>query len=525
MSFLEENLLKIDLKGRQAMGMDVVIISASTPQLENFWQERLERTRGEVTKSHAYVLAIYEDWPGGAGNGLGSLYSFLKARQKAYQLYHIDLYKKLRDGASIAIYHTAGQGSRLSPLTSSEHNDKSAIKLPSLLKNDQYVTLVEAVIKQTSIYAPSRHGRLSIFWGDQIFIPSNEILYTPKHHIDILSQLFRLPSEQKWQARGLSHYGLLALHDGDAQDIDKNDYRTIQRLIQEHKILTDEGIAISLGSFSLSAAMTFALLEEFSLEMQRKHIKMDSDPFIWMPLTLDLDTYMEVMAYKQVPAQFAARHYERIKQFKKRFAHAYPELNLFGAVDIGSESYWWDYGTVQSYFANNLKLTGNDQESELMRQFYHNPLHASAGRGSILDIDNHSCILNSQIRSGRIVNSVVVGVYADEVNIENCVIINSVAARIFAHQCLFYNLLEEGEVHLPDQSVRADCVLLNKIIKMQTTLKRDGKEDWNKHLFSNSLSYEELSQQNAQLDLQQVLKRRQEARKDLIRWVRNLPVR
>ncbi|CAM9727646.1 unnamed protein product, partial [Sphacelaria rigidula] len=35
--------------------------------------------RGSSVAAHATVLAVYEDWPGGAGNALGTLYAYQKA--------------------------------------------------------------------------------------------------------------------------------------------------------------------------------------------------------------------------------------------------------------------------------------------------------------------------------------------------------------------------------------------------------------------------------------------------------------
>ena len=36
------------------------------------------------------------------------------------------------------------------------------------------------VIKQTKIYASSRGGRLSVFWGDQIFVPTKSVRQLPR---------------------------------------------------------------------------------------------------------------------------------------------------------------------------------------------------------------------------------------------------------------------------------------------------------------------------------------------------------
>ncbi len=56
-------------------GFDVVIVCTSSLGRELFWQERLEAVRGQVLPpGSAAVLVVHEDWAGGAGNGLATLY-------------------------------------------------------------------------------------------------------------------------------------------------------------------------------------------------------------------------------------------------------------------------------------------------------------------------------------------------------------------------------------------------------------------------------------------------------------------
>ena len=74
---------------------DVVIVCTSSAQMEDYWQDRLDRGRGQVMRlrgpreltcvvevcgKDTTVLVVHEDWEGGAGNGLGSLYAFQKAQ-------------------------------------------------------------------------------------------------------------------------------------------------------------------------------------------------------------------------------------------------------------------------------------------------------------------------------------------------------------------------------------------------------------------------------------------------------------
>jgi len=82
------------------------------------------------SSNYPLVLAVSEDWndPGGAGNGLGTLYAVQKASTLALTKYGINLLQELNDGnISASLYHTAGKGTRLAPLPASENNNKPGV--------------------------------------------------------------------------------------------------------------------------------------------------------------------------------------------------------------------------------------------------------------------------------------------------------------------------------------------------------------------------------------------------------------
>ena len=71
------------------------------------------------------------DWPGGAGNGLGTLYAFNKAVALAQSAHNMNLLDELSNGrVSVGMYHTAGKGTRLAPLPGAENNNKPGVRLP-----------------------------------------------------------------------------------------------------------------------------------------------------------------------------------------------------------------------------------------------------------------------------------------------------------------------------------------------------------------------------------------------------------
>jgi hypothetical protein len=263
----------------------------------------------------------------------------------------------LRKGEiSIALYHTAGKGTRLAPLPGAENNNKPGVKLPCTIRIGGKLvpmTILEAVLKQTSCYAKSRLGRLSVFWGDQVFIPTVPVKYTPKHHVDILCSLGPMLTEQEWGEKGMDKYGLIAKSEnGDGAQVDKVDYQTAMKLLSGLGKIT--AVGVSLGSFSLSHQMLFALLDEFSSELEAKHGKMDSDPHLWMPMTLERDDYIRLMIQKGVKESFAGVHYDRMTNFVNRFnvIESNKSLKLFGPVDVGQNVYWWDYGLLKLYQRN-----------------------------------------------------------------------------------------------------------------------------------------------------------------------------
>ena len=100
---------------------------------------------------------------------------------------------------------------------------------------------MEAVVQQTGIYAPSRKGRLSVFWGDQVFLPSVEFKYTPTHHIDIMCTLLgnSTPTAEE-------NYGVIAVLRGDddsvaeAAQVEKVDHATATKMLEQELVTIDQ---------------------------------------------------------------------------------------------------------------------------------------------------------------------------------------------------------------------------------------------------------------------------------------------
>ncbi len=496
-----QNLDRIIALSKTGKGMDILIVSTSNEKLEEFWQKRLMNTLPVLYGREVPVIVISEDWPGGAGNGLGSLYAWHQACQKAKQLYQMDLQGELTRGAAVALYHTAGKGTRLAPLPAAEANNKSGVRLPCLIGPSEaglWLTILEAVIKQTAVYGPSRPGRLSVFWGDQIFIPSAPVDYRPTSHVDILAKARPLPSKEQWESERLDQYGLVACDAvGNARQVEKVDHVTMERLVKAGHIDTTGGFGISLGSFSLSLPILEALTEEFSTELESRQGKLDSDPHFWMATTLDKSTYLEMRSEKD-GKNLVESHYSRMQAFRERFLADHSDMGFFTMVDIGHDCFWWDYGSILSYCHNHLQLTKAGPEASAMRRFFELPVESAHTN---ISLKGECRLINCQIASGNIEDSILIGVQANHVDVKNGVILNSVAPCIEGQDFLLYNVADAAPIACATGSVRADVFLPGdeRHLKIRTSKGRSGAEDWQVKLPENDLSYEGIYELNSTL--------------------------
>mmetsp|Transcript_12720 Transcript_12720/g.13148 ORF Transcript_12720/g.13148 Transcript_12720/m.13148 type:complete len:650 (-) Transcript_12720:75-2024(-) len=503
-------------------GFDVIIVCCSSGQQARYWQRRLDENRGTLLPSNCIVLAVKEDWPGGAGNALGTLYAYKNAVSLANERYGLNIDKSLEDGSiSIGLYHTAGKGTRLAPLPGAENNNKPGVKLPSTIKCGGKLvpmTILEAVIKQTSTYARSRPGRLSVFWGDQVFIPTVPIQYNVTHHADILCSLGPMPSEQDWKDKGMDKYGLIAQSEnGDSAQVDKVDHATAISLLSGLGQIV--GVGVSLGSFSISSYLLFGLLEEFKDELENRRGKLDSDPHLWMPMTLKKDDYIKLMLQKDFSVEVSSQHYDRIQKFLSQFFNNEIVQNsklsnkLFGAVTVGQGVYWWDYGQLKLYQRNALLMADTTTESALMRKFFGLSDTSRIRDSSIIktSIDNTSCISSSHLGNqgskgscGNVKRSVLCNVRCKYIDAEDSILIGVTADRIYARPgCIIYNIIDESEEGLDLNHGQILAGVFSDdgtqlIMRSTTTI--DGGKVWQKELEWNPKTFEDIYNMNANAD-------------------------
>ena len=378
-------------------------------------------------------------------------------------------------------------------------------------------SVLEAVVKQTGIYASSRKGRLSVFWGDQVFLPSAPFVAAPTHHIDILCTLTGedFPTAQEWKEKGLDKYGCIACVDKEggrleAAQVEKVSHETAVRMLSGLGTLKQVGP--SLGSFSVSAAILQALSNEFGAELAGKTEKYDTDPHFWMPLTLSLDSYVAIMGQKGMDAAEATSHHQRISKMKESFDLG--SLGLFGAVDVGSDACWWDYGMLKLYSQNSLLLLEDSPSADLLRKFLNvtgKQLYTNIGS---TQVDDASYLFGVNSKTGSVAKSIVANVTADELQIDGAIVVNCAAKKIVAGPgAILYNMIADesgeivassGEIHV---AVTDDS---GTSMTLQSRIDIDGGTAWKEKLSMNSLSFEDVHKQNKDAAITEIAKKREE---------------
>ena len=493
-------------------GFDVVIVCCGTDAHMNYWQSRLEDGLGSILPATALPLAVSEQsWDGGsgsgAGNALGTLFAYRQAEEKAAERGMADMTAKLLAGEiSVGMYHTAGKGTRLAPLPGSENNNKPAVRLPALVElksGAKPITILEAVMKQTGVYAASRKGRLSVF------IPTVPAEYTPAAHVDLLAKLGPMPSPAEWAANGLEKYGLVAVSaSGEAAQVEKVTHEQATEMLGTLGPVTKVGT--SLGSFSVTAVFLRELLAEYSAELEAKSGAKDTDPHWWMPLTLGLPAYIAMMAKKGASREDAEQDYARVQRVKAQSLAKGGASTMFGAVDVGQDCCWWDYGQLKLFKASMALVRSNEAEAALYRTFLEIPSRVNASEIGAATADDGSLVQGCQFMSGSVADSIACNVYAEHVEAEGAILINVTARKVIAKPgSVVYNVVDDSADGIRVEENIA-CVGVwdeeGASFLMKTDATEDQKQYWKvvREDMGNATSYHNIYEENLATDVMKV---------------------
>ena len=312
------------------------------------------------------------------------------------------------------------------------------------------------------------------------------------------------PTADEWVAQGLDKYGVIAVLDhGEAAQVEKVDHATATKMLGQ--LGTIRQVGPSLGSFSVSAAILQAMVAEFQPELVEKQGKLDTDPHFWMPLTLSETDYIYLMEQKGIDATESKAHYGRMKEFCAKFDKG--NLGLFGAVNVGKEACWWDYGQLKLYSKNSLLLLDDSTEATLLRKFLmvaEGP-HTGTAQDSDVQLD-HSYAFSSKIHSGKLRNSIVCRVKTRELQADGAIVVNCVAPKIVAGKgCILYNLISETEIVAKDGEVMVEVTNESgQSFVLRSRMDIDGGKAWKEKVEGNELSFEQVHANNKDANISKI---------------------
>ncbi len=459
--------------------MDVVIIATNTEMQAEHWQNYLDYYSNEARKYYV----VHEDWPGGADNGLGTLYAYKKSSELALKSDDVDFEKVLHEGGVISLFHCAGKGKRLFPLTASECNNKSAIKLPS---GEGLKTILEKVVELSLEHLTDLVGRLAVFWGDQIFLPSTEMT-PPTSHAEIFAMANCFPTQEVWNEKKMQNYGLvIESDDGKTRLVEKTTYPNLLNIVGDEK----PRVGISLGSFSVSRMLLSLLMQTFNEELMQKKGQLNTDYHFWMPFTWDKDKYCNFMRDKGEDIKFSESTYDRMQEIKRVLLKD-SDMPIFGVHDVGENALWWDFGNLVSYSQNILEiLLSTNHKGQKFAELF--------GLGEHYYPETNSILYNCAVDDLDIKDSVLFNVKGKSVKAHGSIVINADVGELNAERSLLYSVVDSSQLKLEEGDVRADIFFEDEPnqISLYTKMGRDNKLDWDVKLPRNPFSFAEIHSMN-----------------------------
>lgn len=204
-----------------------------------------------------------------------------------------------------------------------------------------------------------------------------------------------------------------------------------------------------------------------------------------------------------VGAGDAEKHFDRMGVVKMALTTGKSSLGLFGAIDIGSSGYWWDYGQLALYQKNCLRVTEDNQEAEDLRSFLSMKRESEGLVG--VDCDARSVALGCDIRSGSVEESALCHVHSLHVEAKGAILVGVTARRVVAGPgSIAYNVTDSSESGIalaPGEVVVGVHDEQGGQRILRSGLDIDGGANWKINFRQGQPSFEDIFESNAQVDV------------------------
>jgi len=413
---------------------------------------------------NSIVVPVSESaWNGAAGNGLGTLFAI----ENASKVLGGDLVDEVKQGKSVLIVHTAGEGTR--NILTRTCNNKALIKVPKF-------TILEGVIKQFQDFAiPSR---IMVTWGDQflLFEDGQEELRKCGQNTHVM--LFGLKTKL---TKGVaSKYGIQIVRCAKGKGCELLDFDDTRNYEMAKTKLQKRGgeVMVNMGMFAMSGVLAERMLNAFSDKLEARKGKFNSDE-LWQ---------LWISHEHGAEADYWLR--ERADRIKTDIFHAEP-LALIKSFPLSDKTAWLDFGTNECYYKNVMTILDESYVGTRLREFL--GVEVSSGKNGCDVLC--SVYENVAFEKGLVRNSVLSNSTAKYAQLEQACVINSRLNRIRGKRCVVYNVVDHAEIEVED------CFLVDVFhpgkgrirLKMRIGEEKGAKEKWwNSCLPENDFSLSEI---------------------------------
>ncbi|RKY30103.1 MAG: hypothetical protein DRP68_06460, partial [Candidatus Omnitrophota bacterium] len=258
-------------------GYDVIIVTVKDERK----REEVEEVLNNVFKNNKNkeIYVIVENWPGGAGNLLGTSNAYKKAKE---------LSKNSFENKKVAIFHNAGEGRRIEPLALSEGNDRGSVKMIGKVK-DCELTLLLSVIANSEKFS-SDNNAVDVFWVNQLYFENEKINSATN---DSLISLFVTEckeddfSYEEWEKLNKKELVIFEIDD-NGKIVDFIEENIFEDLKEAKEFLRGKKLRYDLGAHRIKKEFLEAMLEFCKKDLRWRRRKLEFAMDFLQPLLVTL---------------------------------------------------------------------------------------------------------------------------------------------------------------------------------------------------------------------------------------------
>ena len=411
----------------------------------SFWQGRLDAALASFRAREA--ISLHEDLPVGQAFGLLLLWQRLRPR--------------LLSGEGALLAFVFGEGSRATPFTEAECGQKPAMS--SFVRGPGpgggLLSIVELALRYfapvESYLRRSGFDGVVVKWGDEVQIPTRDLSGPDAlfQHADVVRFVSMRPMTEE-QAASKDWVG-----------VDEGGRVTAfipRRPLAKMAALADRGLlvrrggslhgGVNLGSIALSRALLDLLLEEFEGEVNDpsadRRLRPDLDPQLFTALTVAATedaaereaSWARALEESETMRALASRMpgiEKRLRSMLGRFEARHHRKVKMVAMDFGDQ-YWGDVGQHRQIHDFYMALASPGPEGEIARALAGldaapdaaGNIVAGATRIGAAAKVRGSVLIDAQVESGEVVDSVLVGTRCPEIRARGAFDVCGVAPRM-----------------------------------------------------------------------------------------------